>query len=87
MSVSRSFPLSSVRGAGRSQQSFLLLGDHILHLGCKVQPQRTLHDDQRLLVCEDLGSEHGEQAGGDVPGETGEQKLSNRVGVGLLTLL
>lgn len=65
------FPLVhfSLRGARRSQQSLVLLWDHILHLRCQVQSQRTLYDDQGLLVCKDLGFKYGEQTSGDLSGE------------------
>lgn len=63
--------LFSVRGARRSKQSLVLLWDHILHLRCQVQSQWTLHDDQRLLVCKDLGFKYGEQASRNLSGESG----------------
>lgn len=63
--------LFSVRGARRSKQSLVLLWDHIFHLRCQVQSQWTLHDDQRLLVCKDLGFKYGEQASRNLSGESG----------------
>ncbi len=61
---------SSFRGARRPKQSLLFLWNHLLRLWRKVQPQWAVPDDTWLPDSEGLGSQHGEQATGNLSGMT-----------------